>query len=198
MTRETLVTKIQPVFQDLPDKFRIIREIKGDPLDTLPKLDCTPPEFTPTGRYTAKRKEQFDKVHSGDFLWPEERKLLLHHFMMENNEAFTWDDSERGNFKPEYFPPVDVPVIPHMPWVLKNIPILPELYSEVCRIIKTKLEAGVYEPLNSSYRSRWFCVLNKDGKSLRLVHSLEPLNAVTIVHSGLPPATDALATRFLG
>jgi len=33
--------------------------------------------------------------------------------MMENNEVFTWDDSERGNFKPEYFPPVDVPVIPH-------------------------------------------------------------------------------------
>jgi len=62
MTRETLVTKkykpvtqkIRPVFQDLPDKFRIIQDIKGDPLDTLPKLDHTPPEFMPTGRYTAE------------------------------------------------------------------------------------------------------------------------------------------------
>ena len=204
-TRETLVTKkykpvaqkIRPVFQDLPDKFRIVRDIKGDPLDTLPKLNRNPPEFTPTGRYTIERKEQFDKVHSGDFLWPEERKML-HHFMMENNEAFAWDDSERGNFKTEFFPPVDIPVIPHTPWVLKNIPIPPGLYPEVCRIIKTKLEAGVYEPSNSSYRSRWFCVLKKDGKSLRLVHSLEPLNAVTIAHSGLPPATDALATHFSG
>ena len=85
--------------------------------------------------------------------------------MMENNEAFAWDDSERGRFKTEYFPPVDIPIIPHTPWVLKNIPIPPGVFSEVCKIIKTKLEAGVDEPSNSSYRSRWFCVLKKDGKN---------------------------------
>ena len=189
--------KIRPVYQDLLDKFRIIHDIKGDPLDMLPKLNRNPPDFVPTGCYTEERKAQFDKVHSGDFLWPEERKLL-HHFMMENNEAFAWDDSERGRFKTEYCPPVDIPIIPHTPWVLKNIPIPPGVFSTVCRIIKTKLEAGVYEPSNSSYRSRWFCVLKKDGKSLRIVHSLEPLNAVTIAHSGLPPATDALVTHFSG
>src|SRR5271168_259651 len=49
----------------------------------------------------------------------------------------------------------------------------------ICRIIKSKLQAGVYEPSNSSYRSRWFCVIKKDGKNLRIVHSLEPLNEVT-------------------
>jgi len=204
-TRETFVTKkykpvaqkIRPVYQDLPDKFRIIHDIKGDPLDMHPKLNKNLPDFVPMGRYTAERKEQFDKVHSGDFLWPEERKLL-HHFMMENNEAFTWDDSERGRFKPEYFPSVDIPIIPHTPWVLKNIPIPPGVFSEVCKIIKTKLEAGVYEPSSSSYRSRWFYILKKDEKSLRIVHSLEPLNAVTIAHSGLPPAMDVLATHFSG
>jgi len=95
------------------------------------------------GHYTADRKEQFDKVHSSDFLWPEEQKLL-HHFMMENNEAFAWDDSERGRFKTEYSPPVDIPIIAHTPWVLKNIPIPPGVFSEVCKFIKTKLEAGVY------------------------------------------------------
>ena len=63
-------------------------------------------------------------------------------------------------------------------------------------MIKLKLDAGVYEPSNSSYRSRWFCVIKKDGKSLRLVHSLEPLNEVTIVHSGIPPATETLAAQF--
>ena len=47
---------------------------------------------------------------------------------MENNEAFGWDDSERGRFKTEYFPPVDIPIIPHTPWVLKNIPIPPEYF----------------------------------------------------------------------
>jgi hypothetical protein len=30
------------------------------------------------------------------------------------------------------------------------------------------------------------------------VHSLEPLNAVTIVHSGLPPGTEELASKFAG
>ncbi len=38
--------------------------------------------------------------------------------------------------------------------------------------------------------------ITKDNKSLRIVHSLEPLNAVTIVHSGLPPATDELVAKF--
>jgi len=88
--------------------------------------------------------------------------------------------------------------MPHTPWVLKNIPIPPGVFSEVCKIIKTKLEAGAYEPSNSSYRSRWFCILKKDGKSLRIVHSLEPVNAMTIVHSGLPPVTDMLMTHFSG
>ncbi len=30
------------------------------------------------------------------------------------------------------------------------------------------------------------------------MHSLEPLNAVTIKHSGVPPATDELAEHFVG
>ena len=132
-----------------------------------------------------------------NFLLPEERKLM-HHFMMEQNMGFAWDDSERGRFREDFFPPVEIPVIPHRPWVLKNIPIPPGLYPKVCEVIKTKIDAGVYEPSNSSYRSRWFCVLKKDGVSLRLVHSLEPLNEVTIAHSGVPPATEHLAAQFAG
>lgn len=189
--------KVRPVVQELPAEFRIRREITGDPLALMPELVPTPPEFTPTGRYTQERKDQFDEVHKGDFLFPEERKLM-HHFMMLQNEGFAWEDSERGRFREDFFPPIDIPVIPHKPWVLKNIPIPPGLYPEVCRIIKVKLDAGVYEPSNSSYRSRWFCVVKKDGKSLRLVHSLEPLNEVTIAHSGVPPATEMLAAQFAG
>ena len=66
----------------------------------------------------------------------------------------------------------------------------------MCRIIKSKIEARAYELSNSSYRSQWFCVLKKDGKSLRLVHSLEPLNEVTIAHPGVPPATETSAAQF--
>ncbi|KAF8829978.1 hypothetical protein HHX47_DHR2000155 [Lentinula edodes] len=189
--------KVRPIIGELPQKFRIIRDIKGDPLKDMPKLSTHPPEFKPTGRYTEARKAIIDKIHGDDFLWPEERKLM-HHLMMEQEMGFAWNDEERGKFREDFFPPVDMPVIPHTPWVEKNIPIPPGTYDEICKAVKVKIDAGVYEPSNSSYRSRWFGVLKKDGKSIRLVHSLEPLNKVTIQHSGLPPATDELADQFAG
>lgn len=188
--------KVKPVLQALPSQYRIKREIVGDPLAEMAPLSTTPAMFEPTGRYTEERMRKINESHK-DFLWPEELKLT-HHLMMLQEGAFAWDDSERGSFREDFFPPIEIPVIPHTPWVLKNIPIPPGTYQEVCRIIRSKIEAGVYEPSNSAYRSRWFCVLKKDGKSLRLVHSLEPLNAVTIAHSGLPPATEELASHFAG
>ena len=118
--------------------------------------------------------------------------------MCKQEGAFAWNDTERGRFQTDFFPPIDFPVVPHTPWVERNIPIPPGIYDEICRIIRKKLDAGVYEPSNSSYRSRWFSVLKKDGKSLRPVHSLEPLNAVTIQHSGVTPIPEHLAEQFAG
>ncbi len=138
-----------------------------------------------------------DIVHGGDFLWEEERKLV-HQLIMQQNEAFAWDDTEKGSFKSEFFPPVEIPAIEHVPWVLKNIPIPPGMHTEICDFIRRKVEAGTYEPSSSSYRTRWFIVMKKDGKTFRIVHSLEPLNAVTIAHSGLPPAMESLAEHFAG
>jgi hypothetical protein len=189
--------KVKPLHADLLDKYRIIREIRGDPLRNMPVLNPKPPDFKPTGRYTQERMEAMDKVHKGDFLWPEERKLV-HHVIMEQEQAFAWDDSERGSFRTDFFPPIKMPVVEHTPWVYRNIPIPAGIYDEVCKIVQRKLEAGVYEPSNASYRSRWFTVAKKDGKSLRIVHSLEPLNAVTIAHSGVPPATEELASKYAG
>ena len=79
--------KTRPVMQELPPDFRIEREIIGDPLAEMPKLSPNPSDFVPTGRYTEERKNRIDNVHSGDFLLPEERKLM-HHFMMEQNLGF--------------------------------------------------------------------------------------------------------------
>ena len=188
--------RTKPVLQELPEKFRIVRNITGDPLEHLPMLNPNPPKFSPCGRYTQERKDLFDKANSG-FLWPAERDLL-HHFMMLHQDGFAWTDSERGHFREDFFPPVEMPVIPHTPWVMRNIPIPPGIYDEVCALIKRKLDAGVFEPSNSSYRSRWFCVAKKDGKSLRMVHSLEPLNKVTIQHSGVTPFTEQVAEHFAG
>ena len=122
----------------------------------------------------------------------------MHHFMTLHQDGFAWNDSERGHFHEDFFPPVEIPTIAHEPWVLRNIPIPPGLYKEVCQLIQNKIDAGVFKPSNSSYHSRWFTVTKKDGKSLRIVQSLEPLNAVTIAHSGVPPFSEQLAEQFAG
>ena len=189
--------KIRPVETELPSRFRITRTVKGDPLKDMPTLPTRPPPFTTTGRYTEERKEVIDQAHPGDFLLPEER-ALMHHFMCLQNEGFAWTDRERGHFREDFFPPIEIPTIPHKPWAQRNIPIPPGIYEEVCKVIRRKLDAGVYEPSNSSYRSRWFCVVKKDGKSLRIVHSLEPLNQVTIKHAGVTPFTDQIGEHFAG
>ena len=93
---------------------------------------------------------------------------------------------------------VDIPVIPHKPWIQHNIPIPPGLYEELFKVVKQKLEAGVFEPSNSSYQSRWSCILKEDGKPLCIVQSLEHLNQVTIAQSGVPPFTEQLTEQFAG
>jgi hypothetical protein len=85
-----------------------------------------------------------------------------------------------------------------MPWLQCNIPIPPATLGEVVRIIKEKIASGVYEPSMATYRSHWFCVVKKDGKSLHLVHDLQPLNAVTIRDTSLPPFIKHLAESFAG
>lgn len=44
--------KTKPVLGDLPEKFRIIRNIKGNPLQRLPILNFNPPKYTPYSHYT--------------------------------------------------------------------------------------------------------------------------------------------------
>jgi hypothetical protein len=189
--------KVRPVMTDLPERFRIIRNIVGDPLAGMPVLSKIPPPFQPTQQYTLERKDVIDKAHPGDFLWPSER-ALMHHFMTIHQDGFAWCDAERGHFREDFFPPVEMPTIAHKPWVVRNIPIPPGVYEHICGLIKKKIDAGVFEASNSSYRSPWFCVIKKDGSSLRIVQSLEPLNAVTIAHSGVPPFTEQVAEQFAG
>ena len=56
----------------------------------------------------------------------------------------------------------------------------------------------MYEPSAAAYWSHWFCVLKQDGKTLWLVHDLQPLNAVTIRDSLVPPFIEHLAESFGG
>jgi len=97
--------KIQPVITDLPERFHIIHNIVGDPLTTLPSLNTNPLPFQPTSHYTLERKAFIDKVHAGDFLWPTECELM-HHFMIVQQDAFTWNNTECGHFREDFFLPI--------------------------------------------------------------------------------------------
>ena len=106
--------KVKPILGTLPERFRITREIVGDPLQGMPNLPEHSPEFEPRGRYTLERKEKLDIAHEKGFLWPEERKLM-HWLIEEQNKAFAWDNAERGKFKEEYFLLVEIPTVAHIP-----------------------------------------------------------------------------------
>ena len=189
--------KVRAVLAELPEIYRITCNIVGESLVDMPTLSLNPPDFQPTGHYTAERRDIIDKAHSEEFLWHDEWHLM-HHFMSEQNLGFAWNDSEWGHLWEDFFPPIIIPVVEHKPWVIHNMPIPPGLFDEICWLIRTKITTRVYERSNSSYRSKWFTVLKKGGKLLQIVHSLEPLNAVTIQHSGIPPFTEQLAEHFAG
>jgi hypothetical protein len=89
--------KVWPVIAELPDHFRIIRNIVGDPLTDMPKLNPHPPPFAPSLRYSLEQKAIIDKNHPSDFLWPEERNLM-HDFIHNHETAFAWNENERGSF----------------------------------------------------------------------------------------------------
>jgi len=189
--------KVRPVYEELPERYRIKREILGDPLAGMPELPIHPTEYVPVERYEQDRKDFIDSAHPGDFLRPQER-MLLHNMIVKQKEAFAWNDQERGTLRHDFFPPIEIPTVAHTVWVEKSIPIPRGQLEEFCKVIKQKIDAGVYESSNASYRSKFFGVIKKDGKSIRLVHALESLNAVTIAHSGIPPATEELADHFSG
>jgi hypothetical protein len=73
-----------------------------------------------------------------------------------------------------------------MPWAQKNIPIPTGIMNDVIDLFKRKVAAGVYEHSDAPYRSRWFCVKKKSG-ALRIIHDLQPLNAVMIRNAAVPP-----------
>ena len=107
--------KTRPVLGTLPARFRIERNIIGDPLADIPYLSPHPPPFVPHGRYMAERHAAMDTSHPLDFLWPAEHNLL-HHFVVLQHEGFAWDDTKRGHFRKDFFPPVEIPVVAHIPW----------------------------------------------------------------------------------
>ena len=72
------------------------------------------------------------------------------------------------------------------------------MWADTIQIIKDQITSGVYKPSAAAYQSHWFCVLKQDGKSLCLVHDLQPLNVVTIWDLSTPPFVEHIAESFAG
>jgi RNase H-like domain found in reverse transcriptase/Integrase zinc binding domain len=187
--------KIKPVPGILPEQARVIRKIPEDPLISLPHLSFHPPEFLPTSKLTTERMEEF-KLNENTGLLLEEKKLFSHIIQL-TEPVWAFDPSERGTMRDDYFSPYIIPLVEHIPWADRNIPIPPGILPQVVTLLREKVAAGVYEPSQASYRSKWFCVLKKSG-TLRIVHDLQPLNKVTIKDAGLPPNLDEFVEQFAG
>ena len=80
-------------------------------------------------------QERLDKLklNSNSFLWPEELKLVIY-VLKVNEHTMAWTEAEKGRFCDEYFTPVKIPVIEHVPWAHKNLPIPPGILEEVIKL----------------------------------------------------------------
>jgi hypothetical protein len=125
------------------------------------------------------------------------QKKLAHHLVKEQEECLSWIEEEKGEFWQDFFHPAHIPMVPHTPWVYKNIPIPPGLYDELVKIICDKITSGAYEPSNATYHSRWFCIIKWDGSSLHVIHDLRLFNTVTIGDRCLCPTDHGTVSRII-
>jgi len=63
--------------------------------------------------------------------------------------------------------------------------------------MKEQMSSRKYEPSSASYHSTFFTV-EKKGSDQRVVHNLQPLNAVTMRDATLPPCVDNMIESFSG
>jgi hypothetical protein len=122
-----VATKVCPVLGDLPEKFRIEREIIGNPFDDLPVLYPDSLPFVTTNLYTLARQHQPHKNYPGSFRWPVD-KDLMQYFMLAHALGFTWHEEKRGSFRADFFLLVNLPFTPHTPWVECIFPSFPRYY----------------------------------------------------------------------
>lgn len=142
----------------------------------MPILNPNPPLFVPTGRYTAERRDLVDQAHPSNILWPAIYCMTFSAIIIQLSHGIIQKEEDSVEISFRY----------HLEFMAKSA----QLHN------RSKLDSGVYEPSNSSYRSRWFCVVKKDTTKVRLVHSLEVLNAATIQHTRVTPLTDQVAEQF--
>jgi len=178
--------KIRPVNVPLSDG---INPQKVKPVDET-KLTVVPRG----SRLTPERLAAMN-IGTGFLLDPE--KQLFIDILFKYEGAIAFDDSEIGLLRPEIAPPIVIHTVPHEPWQQQNIRLPYAVKEAATRIVKERLALGWLEYSQGPYRSRYFLVEKKDG-TWRFINDVQPLNAVTIRDSGLPPSVDEFSEDFAG
>ena len=178
--------KVHPVAALLPEDFWIIQCRPEDPLLSLPPLPTDPPPFLPGTRLM---QERLNALITNTTSCGQKKSSLPSTSSKSTSMLLHWTEAEHGQFCDKYLSPVKIPTIAHTPWVHKNIPIPTGILDEATDLFKKKIAVGIYEPLDSSYWSHWFCIKKKNG-SLQIVHDLQTLNVVTIQNVVVPPLID--------
>ena len=194
---KSVAKKVRPLNVPLPTRYseqRFFRPtMSRDPYES--PLTSTPPEFQYGGKLT---KERIVEMHFGPEGWlsDAEKNLLLHVLRLREG-ALAFDRSEKGCLKQSYASDYVIPVVDHVPWQDKQIPLSKAQYPKIIELLKAEIAAGDLEPSYSPYCTRWFVVQKKDGR-IRKVDGAESLNAISIRDSGVPPNVEEFQTSFAG
>ncbi|KAG1743532.1 hypothetical protein EDD22DRAFT_958769 [Suillus occidentalis] len=112
-TYKKVANKVKLVATTMPAHARIIRTFPEDPLLSLPHLSSAPSKFVPGTCLTQQCMDNLS-IFQNMFLSPEEQKLAAC-VLMNNKFALAWDETEKGHFCDDYFPPIVIPTIEHIP-----------------------------------------------------------------------------------
>jgi RNase H-like domain found in reverse transcriptase/Integrase zinc binding domain len=187
--------KVHPKNVALPDGIKPGGDVAGDDLeigDDLGTGKGTGLKVPRGSRLTPARLAGM-KIGVG-FLSEPERKLFID-ILYEFEGAIAFEDSEMGLVKPEIEPPVVIHTVPHEPWQQNNIRLPKATQDAATAIVKEKQKLGILEHSQGPYRSRYFLVSKKTGQ-WRLINDVQPLNAITIKESGMPPSVDEFSEDF--
>jgi hypothetical protein len=137
--------KIHPVVSYNPDSCPLV--FKPLNIGELPPLLTKPMKLEDliyTDRIMHERMALIlGKIPSG-FLSKVEVELLTH-LILKYQDAFAFEEHERGTFNTKYFPPYEMPTIPHEPWMKKNIWIPLGRMDDIVKLLQEQFNSGKYE-----------------------------------------------------
>jgi hypothetical protein len=187
---------------DLESIPTIASNSKSAPGQPPPSSSNIPPTMPTSGktvprgsRLTPERLASM-KIGVGFLSCPE--KQLFIDILFDFESAIAFDESEMGLLDPSIEPPVVIHTVPHVPWQQPNLQLPKVMQDAATSHVKEKLDHGILELSQGSYRSRYFLVGKKVEGEWRFINDVQPLNRVTIRDAGMPPFVDEFSEDFAG